>query len=328
MKKLIKKTAATVASCSLVASAGFLMTQTASAAADPELEERIMQMERELRMLRQELARVRSEAQRPSEKVMELEEWRAKVEAEGPREKTDMVFFRGGYARNDTDRFGDILTDANADNSGGAAVNIAGLGVNTSDLTGNPKNGGQDGWYFGVGLDHHLSENLFGLMNNTDVLAEIMFEYKEFDSEDLRRAPLATAANDSASGGAGVGSIGGVVCNGGPVTPNGAGPYGSCSNSVTVTQFTLTASPKIKFMKGSSLRPWIIPAGFAYHVISPPSDGVTVNAAGIMFAAGADYKIWKDFYVGLDARYHLVNDALDGVNIDGLTAGGYLGIGF
>ena len=47
-----------------------------------------------------------------------------------------------------------------------------------------------------------------------------------------------------------------------------------------------------------------------------------------MFAAGADYKIWKDIYAGADVRWHQAFDNVDGVNTNGLTAGGYLGLGF
>ena len=81
-------------------------------------------------------------------------------------------------------------------------------------------------------------------------------------------------------------------------------------------------------MKGSKFRPWIIPAGLAIHVISPPSDGVTVFNTGVMFAGGADYNIWEDIYIGADVRYHLTGDDADGVDTDGFTAGGYVGIGF
>jgi hypothetical protein len=48
----------------------------------------------------------------------------------------------------------------------------------------------------------------------------------------------------------------------------------------------------------------------------------------MMFGAGADYKIWKDIYAGADVRYHHSFDTMDGVNPDGITAGGYLGLGF
>jgi len=77
------------------------------------------------------------------------------------------------------------------------------------------------------------------------------------------------------------------------------------------------------------LRPWIIPAGFALHVISPPSDGVTVLLPSMHFALGADYNVWKNLYVGADFRYNLtIGSNLDGTAVGGLTTGGYLGIGF
>jgi hypothetical protein len=49
---------------------------------------------------------------------------------------------------------------------------------------------------------------------------------------------------------------------------------------------------------------------------------------GLMFGGGADYRLWKDIFIGVDARYHLTGGASDGVNTDGYTAGGYIGIGF
>ncbi len=207
--------------------------------------------------------------------------------------KKNMVFFRGGYARNNVNRYGDILTDT-----------IGGAGVVTQ------QNGKKDGWYIGAGFDFSLSDDLFGLHDETELLAELMFEYKEFERTSLAVAALPTVA---------LSTVNGTLTAG--------------SNSVTVGQFTLTAAPKIKFMKSSAFRPWIIPVGFALHVISPPSDGVTVLKPGMMFAAGVDYNLWKDIYLGVDARYHLTigggdTNTLDGVNLDGMTTGAYVGIGF
>ena len=98
--------------------------------------------------------------------------------------------------------------------------------------------------------------------------------------------------------------------------------------NVTVSQFTVSASPKIKFFEGSKLRPWIIPAGLAIHVMSPPSESITYIAPGVQFGAGIDYNIWKDFFIGIDGRYHLTAGKSDNVNLSGMTAGGYVGIGF
>jgi len=201
----------------------------------------------------------------------------------------NMVFFRGGYARNDSNRYGEILTDA-----------VGGLGVVPQ------ANGSEDAWYFGAGFDFSLSDDAFGFHDGTEILAELMFEYKEFDRQNQAMNPLAstvlTAINNTPTLGAG---------------------------SVTVSQFTLTASPKIKFLKGSKFRPWIVPVGFAMHVISPPSDGVTVLEPSMHFALGADYNVWRSIYVGADFRYNLtIGENLDGTSVGGLTTGGYVGIGF
>jgi len=175
----------------------------------------------------------------------------------------NMVFFRSGFSNEDVART-DILTG-----------------------TGNSR----DGWYFGAGLDLNVSDDLFGFSDDTEFLAEIMFDYKEFGT-----APLASAV--------------------------GGGP-------VTLSKFTLSASPKVKFMKGSKFRPWIIPIGFAINVISPPSAGVTVLEPAMMFGIGGDYNIWNSLYVGADFRYNLaIGSTLDGVDTDGLTTGAYIGFGF
>lgn len=86
----------------------------------------------------------------------------------------------------------------------------------------------------------------------------------------------------------------------------------------------------ILFFRGgfAHSRPWIIPADLGIHVISSPSESITVLILKVMFGAGADYRIWKDFFAGVDARYHPTNGRTDGVKIDRVTAGGYLGIGF
>jgi hypothetical protein len=126
-------------------------------------------------------------------------------------------------------------------------------------------------------------------MDDTELAAELMLEYKELSNDTNS---LLTGQN------------------------------------VTVNQLTISASPKIKFMKGSKFRPWLIPAGFDISIISPPSGAVTVLMPGIQFAAGADYQIVDNIYIGADARYHLTIGDLDGVNTDGFTLGAYLGLGF
>lgn len=161
---------------------------------------------------------------------------------------------------------------------------------------------GRGAWYVGAGLDFNLTDNVWGFLPGTSVFAELMFEYKEFSNKVKGNA---LASNPTLL-----------------VDPTGV------PRSVTVSQFTLSAAPKIKFLEGSKFRPWIIPAGLAIHVISPPSESITVMKPGVMFGIGADYNIWKSIYLGVDARYHIAGGKIDGVNVDGYNVGGYLGIGF
>lgn len=160
-----------------------------------------------------------------------------------------------------------------------------------------------DGWYVGAGFDHRLTDDFWGLTDIASLDGEVMFEYKNFGTGENTLVNVVT---------------GDTIEN-------------------KITQFTLTAAPKIKFNNMGNFRPWIIPFGLGIHVISPPSSGVTVLNPGLMLGAGAEYRIWGDLWAGLDFRYHFTGDDLDiksrngvlkGVDTDGLTAGAYLGFGF
>lgn len=159
-------------------------------------------------------------------------------------------------------------------------------------------------WYTGAGFDFQLTRDTWGYIPKTEIHAELMFEYLQY----------------------GHGVQGNVLAN--EPTQLAGGAYNP--RGVTVNQFTLTASPKIKFNHFAEykIRPWIIPAGLAIHVISPPSESITYIDPGIMFAGGVEYNIWRDFFIGADARYQLTAGSLDGAKFGGLTVGGYVGIGF
>lgn len=259
-------------------------------------------LEAQLRAMQAEIDSLRAASSAPhadgtSEKVQELDQWMQQVKSAPVKVETkdNMVFFRGGYARNDHKRDGvSIYSDV-----AGSQLGFPG------------QVGDNEGWYIGAGFDFSVNDDLFGLMDNTEVLAELMFDWKEFSTATqgnvLAQDPTWLAANQLL----------------GPLPANF-----TATREVSVSQFTISAAPKIKFMKGSDFRPWVIPVGMAFHVISPPSESITVFNPGVMFGAGADYKLWKDIYIGVDGRYHLTGGAGDGVNTDGFTAGGYLGLGF
>jgi hypothetical protein len=80
-------------------------------------------------------------------------------------------------------------------------------------------------------------------------------------------------------------------------------------------------------MQGTDFQPWIIPVGLDFHVISPPSNQTQYLDIGVQFGAGVEYRIWKELWLGMDARYHLASGATNTVNNYG-TAGAYVAIGF
>jgi hypothetical protein len=276
------------------------------------LEQQIKTLENQLRAIReelnqvkvktiqeeQEIRRVDEEARRKDEELRKVHEKQHEEmkqvhehhhEMERVMARRDrLLFFRGGFAHNLQGRNGSSLQS-----------NVAPLGVQEA--------GDNDGWYIGAGFDWNLTRDVWGLLPKTGVYAELMFEYKKFGT--AQGSALANVPTQLAGP-----IVGGSI----PDNPRG----------VTVSQFTVSAAPKIKFMEGSDFRPWIIPAGFAVHVVSPTTESITYLAPGMMFAAGADYRIWKEFYLGVDARYHETFGKTDGVNMSGLTAGAYLGIGF
>jgi hypothetical protein len=241
-----------------------------------------------MRAMSAELTRVKAQTANMGDdtRVTELETWMVSVKNAPVVEATkdNMIFFRGGFAHNIHERNGvSIKTDA--------FVGSGGLGGSDGGQ------GGNEGWYFGAGFDFSLNDNLFGLMDGTEVLAELAVEYKDLGT---------TTSN-----------VLGAHLGGGGLNARG----------VTVSSGQVSASPKIKFMKGSKFRPWIIPVGFTINVISPPSESITVLAPGVVFGAGADYNFWGDLYLGVDARYNAIADQ-DGVDQDGYEVGAYLGIGF
>ncbi|MDT7042745.1 hypothetical protein [Candidatus Nitronereus thalassa] len=158
-------------------------------------------------------------------------------------------------------------------------------------------NKGDNGYYIGAGLDLVLSKDVWGMLSKTWVLGEIGVEYKRFNSSTVRSATSTLT---------GVGNL---------------------TTKVEITQLTVSVSPKILFMEGSRLRPWIIPVGLDFHVISPPSGDITVLDVGAQFAVGAQYRVWKALHIGVDGRFHLAAGETDTDNSFG-TVGGYMGLAF
>jgi opacity protein-like surface antigen len=261
---------------------------------------RVDALEAQVRAMQDEIGGLRASAggagSADTAKVQELDAWMQETKANGgTQSKDNMVFFRGGYSHYNSDRGGTL-----------DPTSVPGVGASNSGVVVGAI-GDRDAWYFGAGFDFSLSDDLFGMWNGTEVLAELMFDYRHLgENKPNGLSPQATAT----------------------LAALGINLPAANTESATVNQLSLAASPKIKFMKGSAFRPWIIPVGFELNIISPPSDAITVLAPGMQFGLGADYKLWNNIYIGADARYHYTPGDVDGVNTDGVTAGGYLGIGF
>jgi hypothetical protein len=161
---------------------------------------------------------------------------------------------------------------------------------------GGAKNGGNSGYYVGAGLDLLLTKDAWGLHKGTWAVGEIGLQLSRISSN--RVTPATTALN---------------------VTTN--------RDVVQLTMLTIDVAPKIKFMEGSAFRPWIIPIGLDFHVISPPSNNAGYLDAGVQFGAGFEYSLWKALKLGLDARYHLAAN-MTGTQNSYFQAGPYAGITF
>lgn len=209
---------------------------------------------------------------------------------------------------------GAFMDAAQADEQVGNQVFFrGGYAVTTSDRAGEAftdtfglttRNSGQNGYYVGGGLDLVLSKDVWGMMSKTWALGEVGVEFKQFNSKTVSVL---------------VPTVGGALKVPGPSFPT--------QNKVRISMLTVDIAPKIKFLEGSRLRPWIIPIGLDFHVISPPSNATTVLDIGVQFGAGVEYHLFRAFHIGLDGRYHVSADKTQTSNSFG-TVGAYLGISF
>jgi hypothetical protein len=134
-----------------------------------------------------------------------------------------------------------------------------------------------DGWYFGAGFDFLLSRDTLGLIPGAWTIAELGLEFRNMGSKDAHLlGPVAECLllNEVKAGGV----PGALNCT-------------NITGKQNLMMLTVSAAPKIKFMEGSKLRPWIIPAGLDLNVVSPPSDSTNYLDIGVQFAAGVDYEV-------------------------------------
>jgi hypothetical protein len=143
-------------------------------------------------------------------------------------------------------------------------------------------NDGSRGYYIGGGAELMLTKDLWGLMNGVALVGEIGLEFKRWSSSS--------------------------VLNGEALVGNTA------PAKVQMTMLTASVAPKVKFRQGTDFQPWVIPAGLDFHVISPTSSQVNYLDIGVQFGGGAEYRVWKELWVGLDSRFHLASNQTNTVN--------------
>jgi len=177
--------------------------------------------------------------------------------------------------------------------------NLSPTGGAGDPLIGTKTPASQDMYYYGAAFDYNINNDLFGFHDGTSFQIEFGAEYGNF-------------GNHQSSG----------------LTGNNGVAYGFNNSAVLVNQLRINASPKIKFMHDSRLRPWLIPVGLDINIISPPSGSVTVMNTGMNFGGGVDYDIWRGIIIGVDGRYHYTPQTINGVNTDGFTLGGSVGFKF
>ncbi len=310
----------------LLAAAAFSSQTMAAGAPVSALEDRVNQMEQELQSLRDELARNKAADEECCGDVQQLEQRVATLEQTPEQTHHDnMLFFRGGYTE---------MLDDRGFSSFGSTHDTLGIGAG--------QNAGDQGWFIGAGFDFVLTHDVWGLLPQTWVLAELGLGYNRYESE---KTTLVVPTFECAARAA-VGREGGAI--------TGA-DIANCivTGQDTMTTLNISAAPKLRFLEGSRIRPWVIPIGLDINVISPPSDSATVTDIGMLFGAGVDYEIIDGIFIGIDGRYHwsadetntandfvarsnnpLVRGALPAIvgstdqDRDYWQVGGYVGIGF
>lgn len=156
------------------------------------------------------------------------------------------------------------------------------------------KNSGDGDYVISAGLDLKLLDCPMG----NSLMGEIMVDYAKFSSKKVARATdvlLSTGAD---------------------------------AKEVTVSELSVVVAPKYRIDKFGKIRPWIIPAGLAFMVASPPSNSTNYLDVGYHAAAGVEYVLHKNLSLGADYRYTAGMGETDDLKIKYSSYAGYVGINF
>lgn len=157
------------------------------------------------------------------------------------------------------------------------------------------KNNDKSGMSLGAGLDLKLMN--CPLKESNSLFGEIFIDYNRFSQKNVTNA---------------IGTVAGV-------SPS--------KSKVTVSQLGVIVAPKYQFGGLGNFKPWIIPAGLAFMVTSPPTDTTSYLDVGYHAGAGVEYTLHKLISVGVDVR-HTVGSGEPQYVARYTSYAGYLGINF
>lgn len=177
----------------------------------------------------------------------------------------------------------------------GANTLHTGRGGQTFTDTQTGKNDGKSGVTIGAGLDLKLMD--CPLKEGNKIFGEIFLDYNRFSQKKVTNAIGAVAS----------------------VSP--------AKSEVTVSQLGVIVAPKYQFGGLGSVKPWIIPAGLAFMVTSPPSNTTSYLDVGYHAGAGVEYELHKLISLGVDIR-HTVGSGEPQYVARYTSYAGYLGINF
>ncbi|MBP9681893.1 MAG: outer membrane beta-barrel protein [Bacteriovorax sp.] len=141
----------------------------------------------------------------------------------------------------------------------------------TDVLGNNGKNDDKNGHGLAAGLDLKMMN--CPLFPQNSLVGEIFVDYNRFSNKKVVNA---------------IGHVAGIS---------------SVPTEVSVSELAVVVAPKYRFDSMGSFRPWIIPAGLAFMVNSPPSNTTNYLDVGYHVGAGAEYMIVKELSLGVDYRY-------------------------
>jgi opacity protein-like surface antigen len=135
----------------------------------------------------------------------------------------------------------------------------------------NGKNDDKNGHGLGAGLDLKMMN--CPMFPQNSLVGEIFVDYNRFSKKNVANAIDVVVSSDTKQ------------------------------QAVSVSELAVVIAPKYRFDGFGKVRPWIIPAGLAFMVNSPPSNTTNYLDIGYHAGAGVEYMIVKELSLGLDYRY-------------------------